>query len=191
MSITRLLNAANAGDSDALERLAPLVYNELRWLAHAALRSESSAQTLSTTALVHEAYLKLADGEAMPAESRRHFYGAAARAMRQILIDAARRRGSQKRGGQLLDVQLDSQHLAVDAVSVELIALDSALEQLSGLDQRLGQVVECRFFGGLSVEETAEALAISPRTVKRDWRTARAWLQRQLGASALQLEAGS
>lgn len=191
MSITLLLNAANAGDPDALERLAPLVYNELRWLAHAALRSESAAQTLSTTALVHEAYLKLAAGQAMPAESRRHFYGAAARAMRQILIDAARRRGSEKRGGKQVDAELDPQHLAVDAVSLELIALDQALEQLSGLDQRLGRVVECRFFGGLTVEETALVLDISPRSVKRDWRTARAWLQQRLGDAALKLAAGS
>lgn len=187
--ITGLLQAANAGDADALNRLAPLVYDELRWLAHRALQRESAAATLSTTALVHEAYLKVADGGELPAQSRRHFYGAASRAMRQVLVDAARRRGSAKRGGGAAPAVLDPQALAVTALSAELLALDAALIRLAGVDARLAQVVECRFFGGLSVEETAAVLEISTRSVKRDWRTARAWLHQQLALPGVQLPA--
>lgn len=188
MGITALLNSANAGDAEALNLLAPLVYSELRWLAHNAMRKESGSQTLSTTALVHEAYLKMSDGNELPAESRRHFYGAAARAMRQILVDAARRRNSAKHGGDLARATLDPQHLAIDAVSTNLIALDQALENLARHDARLAQVVECRFFGGLAVEETASVLDISARSVKRDWRTARAWLYRELSQVAVVLD---
>lgn len=189
MNITGLLNAANEGDPDALNQVAPLVYDELRWLAHNALRAERGSSTLSTTALVHEAYLKVCDGNRLPAESRRHFYGAASRAMRQILIDAARRRTSLKRGGDMACITLDPQQLAVDTVCSELLALDQALLGLANEDKRLALVVECRFFGGLSVEEIADVLEISPRSVKRDWRTARAWLQRELGQVGVEVGA--
>ena len=176
--VTQLLLAAQDGTPEVLDRLMPLVYDELRWMAHRQLRSHRAS--LSTTALVHEAYLKLVGRDELPASSRRHFFGAAANAMRQILIDAARKRQALKRGGDAEHVDLDAERLAVDASADELIALDEALTRLQALDARLAQIVEYRFFGGLTVEETATLMDLSPRTIKRDWRKARAWLYQAL-----------
>ena len=178
--ITLLLQQANQGDRSALDRLFPLIYDELHEMAHRQMRGEHGARTIGTTALVHEAYLKLAGGKRLPAASRAHFFGASARAMRQILVDYARRRTAAKRGGEAEQVNLEDQELTVDACAESLIDLDAALTRLAALSARLSQVIECRFFGGLSVEETAEVLQSSPRTVKREWRKARAWLYQEL-----------
>jgi RNA polymerase sigma factor (TIGR02999 family) len=163
-----------------MEQLAPLVYDELRWLAHRQMQQEYGPRTLSTTGLVHEAYLKLVDGEELPAENRGYFFAAAARAMRQIMVSEARRRGAEKRGGDVVHLTLDSARVSIDEVSTEILALDQALDRLADVDTRLAQVVECRFFGGLTVDETSIAVSISAPTVKRDWRLARAWLFREL-----------
>ena len=184
MDVTGLLQAANQGDEKALDELAPLVYDELRWLAHQQMRKERGPRTLSTTALVHEAYLKLVNGPQLPAENRRYFYAAAAQAMRQILVSEARRRSAGKRGGGVADLTLDSEQLSVEEVSAELLALDQALDRLETVDDRLARVVEYRFFAGLSIDETAEMIEVSPRTVKRDWLLARAWLYRELQADS-------
>jgi len=184
MDITRLLQAVNDGQKDAMEQLAPLVYDELRWLAHRQMQREHGPRTLSTTGLVHEAYLKLAEGEELPAENRRHFFGAAAHAMRQIMVSEARRRGAGKRGGDVVRLTLDAATLSIDELSTEILALDQALDRLKEVDDRLAQVVECRFFGGLTVDETSIAVSASTRTVKRDWRLARAWLYRELNGLA-------
>lgn len=166
-----------------MEHLFPLVYNELRRMAANRLRSERDGHTLCTTALVHEAWLELSKLNRIEWQNRSHFLALAAQAMRRILIDYAVARRRQKRGGGQSPVSLDDNHDAV-AVAVargeELIALDEALERLAALSQRQAHVVECRYYGGMSVEETAEALGISPATVKREWATARAWLNREL-----------
>lgn len=180
MDITELLKAANKGDEDALEELVPLVYDELRWLAHRQLNKEYGPRTLSTTALVHEAYIKLVGAPQLPAQNRRHFYAAAARAMRHIMISEARRRGAKKRGANPKRLTLESTEIAIDEVSTQLLSLDQALNELEHVDTRMARIVEFRFFGGLTVDETAAATKVSPRTVKRDWRLARAWLFRQL-----------
>ena len=172
--ITALLVRARDGDANALEDLLPKVYQELRALAHRYLSREGAGHTLSTTALVHEAYLKLTDSAHQTYQDRTHFFAVASRAMRQILLDYARRMSAAKRGG--LAVSLDPDQLGDPGRAEELIALDEALTRLEALDERLARNVEMRFFGGLSVEETAEALGMSPRTVKRDWRKARAFL---------------
>ena len=182
MDVTGLLKAANEGDKDALEKLVPLVYDELRWLAHRQLQREHGPRTLSTTALVHEAYLKLVDAPQLPAQNRRHFYAAAAQAMRHILISEARRRGAAKRGANAPHLDLDSTAVSIDEVSAELLSLDQALTRLEAEDERLARIVEYRFFGGLTVEETADLVERSARTVKRDWRLARAWLFREMNA---------
>ncbi|MEM6328076.1 MAG: sigma-70 family RNA polymerase sigma factor [Bacteroidota bacterium] len=179
--VTRLLGALNAGDDDALDRLFPLVYAELRRLA-ASVRQGPSLATMNTTALVHEAYLRLADGDLADFEGRGHFLGVAAKAMRHVLVDHARRRSAQKRGGDLARVDLTA---AVSLASspdsdATVLALDRALDRLAMVDERKARVVECRFFGDLSVEETASALGVSAPTVKRDWRMAQAWLYRAL-----------
>ncbi len=178
--MTALLEAAAPDDASVMDRLFPLVYDELRSLAHGYLRRERAGHTLSTTALVHEAYLKLVDQSRAPVRNRSYFFGAAVRAMRQILVDHARRRSRKKRGGDQQRVTLDEQHLQVDDLAASLLDLDQALERLSALEPRAAQVVECRFFGGLSVEETAEVLSLSTRTVMRDWIMAKAWLYRAL-----------
>jgi len=178
--LTILLQQANEGDRTALDRLFPLVYDELHRMAHRQMQGEAGARTLGTTALVHEAYLKLAGGKDLPASSRAHFFGASARAMRQVLVDYARRRTSAKRWGELERVRLEDQEIAVDACAESLLDLDAALTRLAALSDRLSRVIECRYFGGLSVEETAEVMGSSPRTVKREWRKARAWLHQQL-----------
>lgn len=175
--VTRLLEAAVAGDSQALDRLVPLVYEDLRRVAHRQLDREGGGHTLQTTGLIHEAYLKLAAGGAMSATSRAHFLAIAARAMRQVLVDYARRRKAAKRGGGVLSVTLGDEAGAPDASADDLLALDDALSQL---DPRQRQVIECRFFGGMEEKDIAEVLGISERTVRRDWVKARAWLYREL-----------
>ena len=179
--ITQLLSAASAGDRDALDRVFDLVYRELRSIAR---RQLASGETLRTTALVHEVYLRMAQGQAINARDREHFYATAARAMRQILVDHARRRAADKRGGGVRPEALDDQNVGVETREEEILAIDTALSRLEDVDVRLARLVEMRFYGGLSVEETAETLGVSERTVKRDWRKARAFLYRELHGSA-------
>jgi RNA polymerase sigma-70 factor, ECF subfamily len=174
--VTALLVTADSGDGGALDRLVPLLYDELRAMAHGQLARERRQRTLQTTGLVHEAYLRLADDSRVTRRGRAYFFAAAARAMRQVLVDRARRRNAAKRGGGAEEVSLDEEQVAVDDFVAELLDLDRALEQLAALNPRHARVVECRFFAGMSVEETAEALDVSPRTVKYDWALARAWL---------------
>lgn len=185
MDVTGLLKAAGSGDKEALEQLAPVVYEQLRSLAHRQMRKEFGPRTISTTALVHEAYLKIVDTPNFPSENRGHFFAVAAQAMRHIMISEARRRGAQKRGSGVTHFELDENRVSIDEVSAELLSLDEALNRLQAQNQRLARVVECRFFAGLTVEETAEAVSISPRTVKRDWRVARAWLHREMSQPQL------
>jgi RNA polymerase sigma-70 factor, ECF subfamily len=173
---TATLASASTADSPALERLVPLVYEELREMAQRQLGREHGNVTIQTTELVHEAYLRLVDHDRVTRQGRAYFFGAAARAMRQVLIEAARRRGAQKRGGGEAPVTLDDALTAVDAYASELLDLDRALGELEKVSPRQARVVECRYFGGLSVEETAAALDVSPRSVKGDWALARAWL---------------
>jgi RNA polymerase sigma factor (TIGR02999 family) len=178
-AVTALLSSAGSDGRDVFDRLLPLVYDELRQMAHRQLARERH-RTLNTTGLLHEAYLKLVDQSQVPVKSRAYFFGAAARAMRQVLVDAARRRGRQKRGAGRDLASLDGVEVAVDDFAAELRDVDEALARLAELYPRQARVVECRFFGGLSVEETAEALGLAERTVKRDWSLARAWLFREL-----------
>jgi len=178
--LTRMLESVDREGALDMDQLVALVYDDLRSLAHNELKRERVDHTLSTTALIHEAYLKLADQSRVPARGRAYFFGAAAIAMRQILVDHARHRGRQKRGGKRRPITLDEQHLIADDFATEMLDLDDALRQLTSIDARAARVVECRFFGGLSNEETADVLGISPRTVRRDWLTARAWLYRAL-----------
>jgi RNA polymerase sigma factor (TIGR02999 family) len=184
--ITTLLKAWSNGDRSALDRLTPLIYDELRQLAHRYMRHERAGQTLQTTALVNEAYLRLVDVRGVDWQDRIHFLAVAARIMRRILVDAARRRTSAKRGGGTVRVDhstpVDIDQLAATAFerARELCALDDALQTLVRIDARRAQVIELRFFGGLTVEETAEVLKISPQSVMRDWNVARAWLAREL-----------
>lgn len=178
--ITNLLVDARGGDSDALDQLLPLVYDELRRIAHRQLRSERSDHTLCTTALVHEAYLKLVDQTRVSWQDRSHFYAVAAMAMRRILVDYARKHCAAKRGGGEQPVSLDEQTIAVKERAETLVALDEALRRLAALNERLSRVVEYRFFGGLTQKETAEALDVTARTVRRDWVKAKGWLYREL-----------
>jgi RNA polymerase sigma factor (TIGR02999 family) len=159
-----------------LDELIPLVFEELRRLAHRQLAREHQIQTLQTTDLVHEAYLRLAKHPGAVGHGRAYFYAAAARAMRQVLIDAARKRGAAKRGSGAAVLSLDPDRVAADLYGADLLELDEALERLAQRNPRHARIVECRFFGGMSVEDTAEAIGISPRTVKSDWALARAWL---------------
>jgi RNA polymerase sigma factor (TIGR02999 family) len=183
-TVTSLLTDDGTDDGEVVNRLVPAVYEELRVMAHAFLDRERPDHTLDTTALVHEAYLKLVDEAQVAQRGRLYFFAAAARAMRQVLIDYARRRGRGNRGGGWARVSLESPEIAVDALAAELVELDEALTRMAGEFPRCARVVECRFFGGLSVEETAAALGVSTRSVKRDWALARAWLYRDMGASA-------
>lgn len=182
--ITRLLRAWAGGDREALDRLAPLVYRELHRLARHYMRGERPGHTLQTTALVNEAFLRLVDVGGVRWQDRAHFFAVSAQMMRRILVDAARARGAAKRGRAAVQVTLDEAAAVTPARDAELLALDEALTDLSRLDPRKGRVVELRFFGGLSVEETAEVLKISPQSVMRDWRLARAWLMRELDRAA-------
>jgi RNA polymerase sigma factor (TIGR02999 family) len=175
--VTRLLEAAEAGDRGALDRLVPLVYEDLRRVAHRQLDRESGGHTLQTTALIHEAYIKLAGGGSVGATSRAHFLAIAARAMRQVLVDYARKRKAAKRGGGVISVTLGDEPQPADASAEDLLALDEALEQL---EPRQRQVIECRFFGGMEEKDIAVALGVSERTVRRDWVKARAWLYKSL-----------
>ena len=178
--ITCLLQSWGAGDDRALERLMPVVYNELHRLAHRYMAAEPSGQVLQTTALVHEVYLRLVDVENVDWQNRAHFYGLCARLMRRILIDFVRSRNYQKRGGRFPHIELEEAATVSAVVGSELLAVDEALKQLAAVDNRKSQVVELRFFGGLTVEETASVLRVSPITVMRDWKLAKAWLQREL-----------
>ena len=178
--ITTVLQSAEQAGPDSVEELVGLMYDELKAMAHRQMAREAGRHTLQTTALVHEAFLKLVDSTQVGRRGRAYFFAAAARAMRQVLIEHARRYASLKRGAGARAVSLDSAQLEVDAYAAELLDLDSALESLAQLYPRPARVVECRYFGGMSVEETAEALDISPRTVKSDWAAARAWLYDRL-----------
>lgn len=183
--VTRLLAAANQGDPEALDRLVPLVYDDLRAIAARRMAAERPEHTLTTTALVHEAYLQIAGLERIEWKNRAQFFAIAARLMRRILVDHAVRRGAQKRGGEATRVTLDrvSEGLAVGPDhDAEMLALDEALTRLEKEDERLARVVEYRFFGGMTIRETGAALDVSPATVKRDWTLARAWLNRELSA---------
>jgi RNA polymerase sigma-70 factor (ECF subfamily) len=174
-----LVAAVRRGEKQAIDRLFSLAYDELRHLAHL-VRARSDSATLQTTALVHEAYFKLKPERPLSLEDRAHFTYVVARAMRQVLVDDARKRAAEKRGGDLLPVTL-TDDVASDGLELhQLLALDEALETLGRFDPRKASIIECRFFGGLSVEETATALGVSTPTVKRDWRVARAWLAQAL-----------
>jgi RNA polymerase sigma factor (TIGR02999 family) len=175
---TLLLNWRN-GDKGTLDRLVPLVYDELRRVARARLKAERG-HSLQTTALVHEAYMRLVDLDRMTIHSRTHFFAVAARLMREILVDHARRRLAGKRGGDIILVGLDEVSPAAKTSTVDLLALDEALDQLTLVDERLCRVVELRFFAGLNIDETAEALEVSTATVERDWAVAKAWLHARL-----------
>jgi RNA polymerase sigma-70 factor (ECF subfamily) len=179
-----LLSRASAGDAQAVSQLMPLVYDELRRLAASYLRNERRGQTLQATALVHEAYVRLIAEKSHNWQNRTHFLAIAALSMRQILVQRARARKATKRGGDPIRVELEDHLLPASSTAgdeVDLVALDAALDRLATLDPRQAKVVELRYFGGLSVEEAAAALDISPATVKRDWTLARAWLKRELG----------
>jgi RNA polymerase sigma factor (TIGR02999 family) len=176
--ITQLLVAWSSGDQAALDELMPLVYGELRRIARRYMAGQPTGHTLQTTALINEAYLKLVGQEDKRWQNRAHFFGVAAQAMRHILVDYARARHAAKRGGEARAVSLDD--LATTEKTAELLALDDALKSLAELAPRQSQVVELRYFGGLSVEETAEVLKVSTVTVTRDWRMAKAWLLREL-----------
>ncbi|MEO8593068.1 MAG: sigma-70 family RNA polymerase sigma factor [Candidatus Solibacter sp.] len=185
---TALLLEWRDGDRDAANRLFPLVYRELRAIARARLALERPGHTLEATALVHEAYLRIIGQEAVNWECRAQFFGFAANVIRNILVDHARLRGRQKRGGGQALVSLEDVLAAPEEHSVELLDLHEALELLARRDERQGKIVEMRFFGGLSIEETAHVLDLSPTTVKSEWRMARAWLYRQLGHPAKEAE---
>lgn len=181
-AITQLIEAFRGGDRQAFDRLVELVYDDLRTLARRQLRKAGGHQTLATTGLVHEAYLRLAAQTRAEWQDRGHFFAVAATAMRQIAISYARRHQAAKRGGGQVEVTFDENVLAVEGQAAELLALDEALERLAALDERLVRVVECRYFAGLDEDETAAALGVSRRTVQRDWARARAWLQEALSA---------
>ncbi len=178
--ITSLLLAWSKGEHTALDRLIPLVYAELRHIASRHLVRELPGSPVHTTVLVHEAYLRLVDQEAVDWQNRAHFFGICARLMREILVDQARSRGRLKRGGNVRHLDLEEVAVVSLDQSEELIAIHEALEKLRAMDERKGRVVELRFFGGLSVEETAEVLGVAPNTVIRDWGFAKAWLGREL-----------
>ena len=179
--VTELLAAWNGGDRSALEHLLPIVYGELRRIAARARRREPPGQTLQTTALVHEAYLRLVDQNRSRFQSRTQFFAVAAQAMRRILVDQARRRLAEKRGGGRPQQLVEGFDLPV-AADAEVLAVDAAVQALEAVDADLARLVELRFFGGFTVHETATVLGVSPATIGREWAAARAWLQRELGA---------
>ena len=182
-SATALLVAWGRGDQAAFDKLLPLVYEELRRLARRHMGRERPDHTLQATALINEAYLRLIDVRQMQWQNRGHFFAMAARVMRRVLVEMARARRSQKRGGSARRVSLDEALLVTQDPSLDLVALDDALQTLAEVDPRKSQVVEMRFFGGLSVEETAETLQVSGDTVMRDWRLAKVWLMREIKSS--------
>jgi RNA polymerase sigma-70 factor, ECF subfamily len=179
--VTQLLQAWGAGDEKALEQLMPLVYNELHRLAQRYMASEQTGHPLQTTALVHEVYLRLVGIQNLDWQNRSHFYALCARLMRRILIDFARSQNYQKRGGQIAHIELEESATVSTVVGAELLAVDEALNQLASVDTRKSEVVELKFFGGLTVDEIAATLKVSPETVMRDWKLAKAWLLRELG----------
>jgi len=181
--VTELLLASRAGDRDALDHLVPLVYSELRRVAHNRLMTERANHSLSTTALVHETYLKLVDQTRVEWRDRSHFFAVASTLMRRLLVDHARTRSRLKRGGESVRVPLDAVPLSVEAEADRIVAVDEALRWLAGVDERLCKVVECRFFGGLTAEETAEVLDVTVRTVERQWAKAKALLRVALSAA--------
>jgi RNA polymerase sigma factor (TIGR02999 family) len=181
--VTEALLEWNRGNPAALSSLMPHVYDQLRRLASRSFRGERPEHTLQTTALVHEVYLRLVDQRRVSWQNRAQFFGVAAQMMRRILVDHARRRTAAKRGSGGLRVVLDAEAAATPAVDDTLVALDVALERLAAFDERQSRIVELRFFGGLSIEETADVLRVSPATVKNDWRFARAWLYSELAST--------
>src|SRR5690348_4522506 len=181
--VTILLRAWGGGDKQALDRLAPLVYRELRRIASRMMAAERPNHTLQATALVNEAYVRLVDTQQVSWQDRAHFFALCARAMREILIDHARSRASAKRGGGQVAIQLDEALAVTPSPEAKLLELDDALKRLAEIDPRKSQVVELRYFGGLNLEETAEALKVSTKTVQRDWDLARGWLYRELHSS--------
>jgi RNA polymerase sigma factor (TIGR02999 family) len=178
--VTELLAAWGDGDQAALDELMPLVYEELRRLAHKCMRRERPDHTMQTSGLVNEAYLRLVDQKNIRWQDRAHFFGIAARLMRQVLVDYARKRRYAKRGADARRVSLDEAMIVSEGRAADVVALDDALKSLAEIDPRQSQIVELRFFGGLSIEETAEVLAVSPGTVMRDWTLAKAWLHRAI-----------
>jgi RNA polymerase sigma factor (TIGR02999 family) len=178
-AVTRLLLAWGGGDQTAFEQLIPIVHDELRRLARGQMRNERPGHTLQPTALVHEAYLRLVDVRNIPWKDRSHFFAIAARSMRQILVEFARSRQFQKRGGGAEILTLDPELAGLER-GKDLVALDDALQHLATFDPRKAQIVELRFFGGLNIDETADALDVSPKTVARDWKLAKVWLLREL-----------
>jgi RNA polymerase sigma-70 factor, ECF subfamily len=179
--VTELLRAWSRGEAEAREKLIPLIYEDLRQRARRQMGRERRGHTLQTTALIHEAYMRLVGAAPVAWEGRNHFFAIAARMMRRILVDHARSKRSLKRGGAGRPVSLDEELLVSPPRRLDLVSLDEALQALTALDQRKGRVVELRYFGGLSVEETAEVLKVSPRTVKGDWQFAKVWLLREMG----------
>jgi RNA polymerase sigma factor (TIGR02999 family) len=182
--VTELLLSWRQGDAAALDRLIPVVYDELRRVARRRLRGEPPGHALQSTALVHEVYLRLVDVDRMTLKNRTHFFALAATLMRQILVDHARRQHADKRGGGATMMSLEDVSPAAQPPSVDVLALDQALEALSAIDVRQGSVVELRFFAGLNIDEAAEALGVSPATVEREWALAKAWLYRRLSSRA-------
>ena len=181
--VTQLLQQWSEGDQNALDKLMPMVHDELHRLAHQHMRRESAGHVLQTSALINEAYIRLVDQPQMRWQSRGHFFGIAARLMRHILVDDARKRNAAKRGGSLIQVPLDEASTVVQEQAANVAALDDALQRLETIDERQGKIVELRFFGGLSIEETAEVLKVSPGTVMRDWTFARAWLRNEMSVA--------
>jgi len=183
-NVTALLGQLRAGNQDVAGQLVPLIYNELRRIANAQMRRERAGHTLQATVLVHEAYLRLAGDQEIQWQNRAHFFAIAARAMRQVLLDYARQRHAEKRGGGGAQrVEMDVDLLGGENRIEDIVALDEVVTRLSELDQQQGRIVELRFFAGLNVEETAEVMGISDRTVKREWRSAKAWLHRELATA--------
>ena len=183
-TVTQLLRASRDGSREALDRLFSLLYDELRRVAHRQLLGQHGDATLNTTALIHEAYLRMVDQNQVDWGDRAHFFGYAARVMRGIIVDYARRRGALKRGGQMTRLSFEDSDLPVEAQAEMIVAVDQALTRLAELNERLSRVVECRFFGGMSIDETAAALSVADRTVRRDWIKAKAWLYEALSGEA-------
>ena len=179
-NVTQLLIGWSKGDKEALDQLVPLVYDELRRQAARYLRRERVGHTLQTTALIHEAYLRLIDQKNVHWQNRAHFFGIAAQLMRRILVDHARTRKRAKRGGSDVRVSFSEANLKTRGQDLDIVALDEALDRLAEIDEQQSKIVELRFFSGLTVEETAEVLSISAATVKRDWSMAKAWLHREI-----------
>jgi RNA polymerase sigma factor (TIGR02999 family) len=178
--ITRLLQAWRNGNRDALDKLMPIVYDELRQIAHRYIRRQAAGQTLQTTAVVHEAYIRLAGQDDVAWQNRAHFYGVCAQVMRGLLVDRARARGAAKRGGGQYKVSVVDDLASKSNSDIDVVALDEALERLAAIDPRKARIVELRYFGGLTVEETGSFLELSPITIKREWLKAKAWLYNEL-----------